>query len=110
MWFVGLDSVERNLARVRARVAAGGHDIPEAKVRERYTTSMRSLVRLATRLTELWVYDNSVDANPHDGLAPRPRLIVHARAGAILAITDDAPAWARPVLDALGATGPSGPA
>jgi len=33
VWFVGLDGVERHLARVRARVKAGGHDIPEADIR-----------------------------------------------------------------------------
>ncbi len=107
MWFVGLDSVERNLARVRARVAAGGHDIPEAKVRERYTTSMRSLVRVASRLTELWVHDNSVEANPHDGLAPRPRLLLHARAGAIVTLDRDPPAWAQPVIAALATIAPA---
>jgi predicted ABC-type ATPase len=39
IWYVGLDSVERHLARVRSRVARGGHDIPEAKIRERYLQS-----------------------------------------------------------------------
>ena len=31
IWYVGLDSVERHIARVRSRVARGGHDIPVEK-------------------------------------------------------------------------------
>src|SRR5687767_15084451 len=32
--YVGLSSPELHIARVRARVEKGGHDIPEAKIRE----------------------------------------------------------------------------
>jgi predicted ABC-type ATPase len=107
MWFVGLDSVERHLARVRARVARGGHDIPDDKIRARYVSSIAAAARLAPRLTELWVHDNSIEADPHDGRAPRPRLLLHARAGAVLAIVDDAPAWARPILAAVATPAPA---
>ena len=33
IWFVGLSSPELHMARVRSRVARGGHDIPEEKLR-----------------------------------------------------------------------------
>jgi len=36
VWYVGLQSAELHIERVRARVAQGGHDIPEASIRERY--------------------------------------------------------------------------
>ncbi len=42
IWYVGLASPELHIARVRSRVAAGGHDIPEAKIRERYDTAAQS--------------------------------------------------------------------
>ena len=35
VWFCGLASPELHIARVQARVAAGGHAIPETKIRER---------------------------------------------------------------------------
>ena len=35
LWFAGLATPELHLRRIAARVAAGGHDIPQAKVRER---------------------------------------------------------------------------
>src|SRR5690554_3200649 len=64
MWFCGLDSPERHLARVRLRVAGGGHDIPEAKVHERYVSSLSNLIALMPHLSQLQVYDNSIDAKP----------------------------------------------
>ena len=72
VFFVGLVSADLHLARVRSRVVAGGHDIPEAKVLQRYTSSIANLVRLAPRLTELRVFDNSADADPKVGQRPRP--------------------------------------
>jgi len=40
IWHVGLASAELHIARVRARVAKGGHDIPEALIRDRYDRSV----------------------------------------------------------------------
>jgi predicted ABC-type ATPase len=70
VFFVGLASADMHLARVRSRVVAGGHDIPEAKIRQRYTSSMANLVHLAPRLTVLRVFDNSTDADPKLGQRP----------------------------------------
>jgi len=39
IWYVGLDTVERHIARVAARVAGGGHDIPEQRIRQRFASS-----------------------------------------------------------------------
>ena len=77
IWYVGLDSPERHLARIRARVQHGGHDIPEADVRRRFDQSRLQLIDLLPHLAELRVYDNSLEASPHGGQAPRPRLVLH---------------------------------
>jgi predicted ABC-type ATPase len=45
IWYVGLVSPELHLARIAARVARGGHHIPEADVRRRYDAGRRNLVR-----------------------------------------------------------------
>ena len=84
VWYVGLSSPELHIARVRARVAKGGHDIPEPRIRERYDASRLNLIRLLPSLTELWVYDNSVEADPDAGVAPEPRLVLHLRRGTIV--------------------------
>src|SRR5438552_8463389 len=77
VWYVGLRSPELHIARVRARVAKGGHDIPEATIRDRYDRCRLNLIRLMPRLTELHVYDHSEEADPHTGTAPEPMLVLH---------------------------------
>ena len=77
IWYVGLPSPEHHLARVQARVAKGGHDIPEADIRRRFDQSRLQLIELMPHLTELKVFDNSHEADPHQGQAPRPMLLLH---------------------------------
>lgn len=111
VWYVGLESAELHLARVRARVARGGHDIPEAQVRARYDRSRLNLIRLLPRLTELRVYDNSAEADPHSGVAPTPVLLLHMVRGRIVRTGTLAgtPGWAKPILVAAArASGPAG--
>ncbi|MHB8386668.1 AAA family ATPase [Metallibacterium sp.] len=103
IWYCGLDSPERHLARVAARVADGGHDIPEAKVRTRYEASRANLVRLMPHVTMLRVYDNSAEADPATGQRPAPELVLEIKGGTLvyprnteeLATT---PAWAKPLV------------
>jgi len=103
MIYVGLESAELHLDRVRSRVDAGGHDIAEAKVRERYTSSLQNLVRLAPRLTALRVLDNSADADPKTGHCPEPRELLYSEAGKLIRQSDllICPAWAKPVFVVL---------
>lgn len=100
VWYVGLDSAEHHVARVRARVARGGHDIPAGKIRERYDRCRENLIRLFPVLTELWLFDNSEEGDPAQGIAPRPLLILHAVDGRIVDTCDPAavPGWAKPIF------------
>ena len=102
LWFAGLESPELHMARVRNRVSAGCHDIPEIKILERYTASILNLVRLLPHLSSLRVYDNSIERDPKLGQAPEPRLLLHMQDGAVLSHEplDRIPVWARPVLAA----------
>lgn len=104
MWFCGLDSPEHHMARVRLRVSHGGHDIPEAKIRERYRTSIANLVALLPHLSRLQVYDNSRDAEPGTPVAD-PRRLLQMEGGRIAWPTDAdtlraTPDWAKPILEA----------
>jgi predicted ABC-type ATPase len=100
VWYVGLDTVERHIARVRRRVARGGHDIPEEKIRERYDRSRLNLTRLLPRLAELRLYDNSEESDPAEGLAPQPVLVLHMAEGRTVSTCDlaAAPSWTKPIL------------
>lgn len=103
MIFVGLVSVDLHLTRIASRVAAGGHAIDEAKVRQRYVSSIRNLVRLAPHLTELRVFDNSAEADPKTGACPEPQEIFYAAAGVLQRCVElgACPAWAKPVVTVL---------
>lgn len=108
MWYVGLATPERHVARVRARVARGGHDIPESKIRERYERSRVNLIRLLPQLTELRVFDNSVEADPASGAAPTPLLVLHMVKGTIAATCalPRVPEWAKPIVAAAVSSSP----
>ena len=102
IWFCGLASPELHLRRVQSRVALGGHDIPEGKIRERWNRSRENLVRLLPLIDHLRVYDNSADADPAEGLKPEPVLLLEMKRGTITAPADlsGAPDWAKPVIAA----------
>jgi predicted ABC-type ATPase len=99
---VGLASADAHIERVRQRVRAGGHDIPEADIRRRCRHSLLNLVQLLPALTELRVYDNSATADPAAGQAPLPVLVLHMRRRRIVGPPDLActPDWAKPVVGA----------
>ena len=104
VWFCGLRSPEQHLARVATRVAAGGHDIPEAKIRERWVNAPLNLIALMPHLAELRVYDNSADAATGEPV-PDPMPVLHVRAGAVhfpltLADLERTPEWAKGIVRA----------
>ncbi|HIV70277.1 MAG TPA: zeta toxin family protein [Candidatus Aquabacterium excrementipullorum] len=108
VWYVGLASPEHHLARVKARVRKGGHDIPEADIRRRFDQSRLQLIQLLPVLTELRVYDNTAEADPHKGVPPKPQLLLHWQRGkdgrGVVKQPQDAtalaatPEWAKPVV------------
>lgn len=102
VFYVGLDSADTCIERVRKRVRAGGHDISDADVRRRYRHSLINLVKLLPVLTGLRMYDNSASADPAEGQAPKPVLVLHMDRGRIVGPSDlsSTPAWAKPVVAA----------
>jgi predicted ABC-type ATPase len=57
--YVCLSSVDGHLARISARVAQGGHTVPERDVRRRYARSLANLPQAMTRCDHALVFDNS---------------------------------------------------
>lgn len=97
VWYCALRDAQLHIARVRARVLRGGHDIAEQKIRERYDASRNNLCSILRSLDELMVYDNSEDADPHSDRAPSPVQLLHFRDGKILNLASTMPAWAKPI-------------
>jgi predicted ABC-type ATPase len=52
--YLRLDSVEESLSRVRRRVAAGGHNIPEQTVRRRFEKSLTYFETVYKPLVDEW--------------------------------------------------------
>lgn len=57
--YIGTENVELNLARIRDRVLAGGHNVPEVDVRRRYTRSFENLPTAIQRADHAILFDNS---------------------------------------------------
>lgn len=106
VWFCGLASPDLHVRRVRARVASGGHDIPEARIRERYPRAIANLIALMPDLAHLQVYDNSAEA-AIGASVPDPILVLEMRAGKLISpLPHDpkalgaTPDWAKPLVEA----------
>ena len=106
IWFCGLSSPELHIKRVNARVAAGGHPIPETKIRERYPLAQMNLIKLMRLVAYIKVYDNSTEADA-DGAVPDPLLVLEMETGRVISPAPDdlkalqsAPEWTRPILEA----------
>jgi predicted ABC-type ATPase len=101
IWYISLSTPELHIQRVRSRVAKGGHGIPEAKIRERFERGRMNLLRLLPKTTDLRLYDNTLDADPDEGVAPEPLLVLHFRDGRIVQMCEATitPNWAKPIME-----------
>jgi predicted ABC-type ATPase len=113
IWFCGLSSPELHIARVEARVLAGGHPIPEEKIRERYPLAQMNLINLMPQVTYIKVYDNSAEASA-DGTVPDPILVLEMENGQVISPAADdiealqrAPEWTKSILEAALRGGPA---
>lgn len=60
LFYFWLRDADLAVARVAARVASGGHNVPEPTVRQRYGRSIRNLLELYAPHATTWkVYDNT---------------------------------------------------
>jgi predicted ABC-type ATPase len=89
--FVMLESPDLNVQRVQLRVQKGGHDVPEERIRARWT---RSFIQLP------WFLDQADKAAIFDNSGAGPRLVGRKQNGKTV-IDTDAPAALR---EALGLT------
>ena len=57
--YVGLESVDLAIERVKKRVESGGHGIPEEDIRRRYFESLKNLQKIIPLCDYVRVYDNT---------------------------------------------------
>jgi len=100
--FLLLRRPDINVMRVAARVAQGGHDVPEDRIRRRWTNSIQNLPVFAKKAAGLWVFDNSVVGGPMSLLIERADAGVYVSPLArTLAADQSNPATLRDALTAL---------
>lgn len=106
VWFCGLSSPELHIARVRSRVTRGGHDIPEARIRERWPRSQQNLIALVPHIAILQVFDNSAEVAVGESV-PDPVLVLRMEHGRVVwpdrddhATLRRTPDWAKPLVEA----------
>ena len=82
LMFLWLRSADLAVQRVRERVHAGGHHVPELVIRRRYAAGLRNFAKLYRPLAATWaVYDNSHLPDPMmiaQGSQGEERCIIHA--------------------------------
>lgn len=64
IYFMGVASADMAVQRVKNRVAAGGHDVEESLVRQKWRESLAVAEKSITRADYVIFYDNSSDEGP----------------------------------------------
>lgn len=86
IYYVNVSSPDLCVERVTHRVAQGGHDVPEEKIRERYERN-QSLIREAVlRADRAFIYDNSTVGSP-------PKRALFFKNGMIDRAAENLPTW-----------------
>ena len=63
LYYIATDDYDINIARVKQRVEAGGHNVPENKIIDRYTRSLNNLSKAIKQSDRAYLFDNSGDAS-----------------------------------------------
>lgn len=83
---VGVDDPDLSVARVRARTDEGGHNVPEQKIRDRYTRGQPLIRHAVLRADRGMVFDNSKLNTP-------PKLMLLFAAGRLVQAEPLLPDW-----------------
>lgn len=84
--FIGISDSDLSIARVMQRVEAGGHDVPDDKLRGRFPRTLANLREAIPIVNEAFLFDNSSDLDPF-------RIVVVYSAGQVVRRVDPLPAW-----------------
>ena len=85
--FICLETPDMNMARVRNRVARGGHSVPPGAILARYDRAIASAVQAVQQTEQLLIVDNSVKGRS-------PRLIARFQDGEVVSLRRNVPGWA----------------
>lgn len=86
VFHLNLASADLAVARVRARVTEGGHEVPEQKVRDRFDRNQHLIRQAVLMADRALVFDSSA-------LNTRPAVILEVANGQIVDCSDEQPGW-----------------
>lgn len=89
--YVGLASVALSQARVIQRLAQGGHDVSDDRLRKRLRRSLANAKQALRFIDAGWIFDNSDADHPF-------RLVATTRAGQVTHLDPSVPQWGRRLL------------
>ena len=89
LYYVGLDTAEESLRRIRNRVERGGHDIPAKDVQNRFAHRFADVAKILPYCDEAKFFDNN------NGFV----LVAEYRNGQLLPVGSYCPDWLRQLLD-----------
>ena len=84
--FIGIAGPEVSEQRVAMRVSQGGHDVPAAKLQQRFPRTLANLQLAIRRLPQVWIFDN-------DDLRAPFRLVAVFEDGLLTRLHRPVPAW-----------------
>lgn len=91
LFYVGLDTAEESLRRIRNRVARGGHDIPADLVRARFAHRFADVAKILPYCDEADFFDND------NGFVPAAQY----RGGQLTPVGGNRPAWLQELMQAV---------
>lgn len=65
LYYIATEDASINVARVKARVNLGGHDVPEGKIVSRYERSLDLLLSAVKQTNRAYLFDNSRQGAEH---------------------------------------------
>ena len=93
--FVGLDNAVLSVARVKQRVAQGGHDVPDEKLHARFPRILANLRAAIPIVDEAFLLDNSSSDAPY-------RVVAVYAGGRLVSQHPPLPAWTQGLPDVAG--------
>lgn len=89
--FIGISGPDVSEQRVAMRISQGGHDVPRAKLKERFPRTIANLKSALSQLPHIWVFDNDDFMRPY-------RLVAIIENGNIVTLNEPVPRWLKAVL------------
>lgn len=91
LYYIATEDPEINIQRVHNRVLDGGHDVPESKIRQRYTRSLKLLAEAIPHTNRAFFFDTS---------AEQAWYFAEATEGSQLELkSDEMPLWFEPIWE-----------